>query len=161
MRTFYSRSSSSSPYFFRFRRKCHFPVKAQIRQKDAHFPGPNDRIIVYIKATFNNTLLTLTNFQGQVLTWASAGSCGFKGTRKGTPFAAKKVVEIFLKKSNNYFSRCNQIKIFVYGIGPGRENALRGLGKIGDKTLSKKITLIREMTKIPHNGCRPPKKRRL
>ena len=70
-------------------------------------------------------------------------------------------MEIFLKKSNNYFSRCNQIKIFVYGIGPGRENALRGLGKIGDKTLSKKITLIREMTKITHNGCRPPKKRRL
>lgn len=152
MRTFYSLQ-----YFFRWAPQS--PSKLPGALKASNFAGGS--IIVYIKATFNNTLLTLTNFQGQVLTWASAGSCGFKGTRKGTPFAAKKVVEIFLKKSNNYFSRCNQIKIFVYGIGPGRENALRGLGKIGDKTLSKKITLIREMTKIPHNGCRPPKKRRL
>lgn len=158
MRTFYSLQ-----YFF----PCSFPehldkrppLRALKAATGSNFVGGS--IIVYIKATFNNTLLTLTNFQGQVLTWASAGSCGFKGTRKGTPFAAKKVVEIFIKKSNNYFSRCNQIKIFVYGIGPGRENALRGLGKIGDKTLSKKITLIREITKIPHNGCRPPKKRRL
>ena len=144
-----------------------------------------DRLIIYIKATFNNTLLTLTNEQGQVLTWASAGSCGFKGARKGTPFAAKKIVEIFIKKSTDYLSKCNQIKIYVCGIGPGRENALRGLEKIGyiNKTtkqdkklsanttarrlplktlkLSNKIILIREITKIPHNGCRPPKKRRL
>ena len=113
-------------------------------------------LIVYIKATFNNTIITLTDIQGQVFTWVSAGSCGFKGARKSTPFAGKKVVEVFLKKSNDYFSRCNQIKIYVSGIGPGRENALRGFDKMGQK-----LTLIREVTKIPHNGCRPPKKRRL
>nr|AYC63938.1 ribosomal protein S11 [Flabellia petiolata] len=126
----------------------------------------NNEIIIHIKATFNNTMLTLTDFQGQVLTWASAGSCGFKGARKGTPFAAKKVVDIFLKKSIDYLSRCNQIKIYVCGVGPGRENALRGFEKITDfskqeKRMRNKITLIREITKIPHNGCRPPKKRRL
>lgn len=147
-----------------------------------------DRLIIYIKATFNNTLLTLTDSQGQVIVWVSAGSCGLKGTRKGTPFAAKKVVELFIKKATDYFAKCNQIKICVYGIGPGREIALRGLEKIGytkqtkrvksnfsnfkeinekkkrsieTKSISNKITLIREMTKIPHNGCRPPKKRRL
>ena len=115
-------------------------------------------IIIHIKATFNNTILTLTNSQGQVLTWVSAGSCGFKGARKGTPFAAKKIVEIFLKKSIDYISRCSLIKIYVCGIGPGRENALRGLSSIERPN---KITVIREITKIPHNGCRPPKKRRL
>ena len=147
----------------------------------------NDKLslVIHIKATFNNTLLTLTNFKGQVMTWASAGSCGFKGARKGTPFAAKKVVEIFIKKSNDYFFRCDQIKIYVCGIGPGRENAIRGLASIsktiqqdkrknkaierqgsfrrtsgGPKTTNK-IVLIREMTKIPHNGCRPTKKRRI
>ena len=141
-------------------------------------------LVVHIKATFNNTLLTLTNFKGQVMTWVSAGSCGFKGARKGTPFAAKKVVEVFIKKSNDYFFRCDQIKIYVCGIGPGRENAIRGLASIsktiqqdkrknkaiqakaprptggGSKTTNK-IVLIREMTKIPHNGCRPTKKRRI
>ena len=150
--------------------------------EEIHSIASVDRLIIYIKATFNNTLLTLTNEQGQVLTWASAGSCGFKGARKGTPFAAKKIVEIFIKKSTDYFYKCNQIKIYVCGVGPGRENALRGLEKIGyiNKTtkqekklsatkrlplktfkLSNKIILIREITKIPHNGCRPPKKRRL
>lgn len=112
--------------------------------------------IVHIKATFNNTIITLTDLQGQVLTWVSAGSCGFKGARKGTSFAGKQVVEVFLKKSNDYFSSCNQLKIYVSGIGPGRENALRGFD--GSKFT---LTLIREVTKIPHNGCRPPKKRRL
>ena len=153
----------------------------QIRSNRIHLSqnpskDSNTRLIIHIKATFNNTLLTLTNFKGQVLIWASAGSCGFKGTRKGTPFAAQKVVEIFIKKSNNYLGRCNQIKIYVCGVGPGRENAIRGLGrslnevippkqkKRIDKAIyrpSNKITLIRETTKIPHNGCRPAKKRRL
>lgn len=139
--------------------------------------NPNTRLIIHIKATFNNTLLTLTNFKGQVLTWASAGSCGFKGARKGTPFAAQKVVEIFIKKSNDYLVRCDQIQIYVCGVGPGRENAIRGFRGLNEAIQSKqkkrvhkakavyrpsnKITLIREMTKIPHNGCRPAKKRRL
>nr|YP_009472633.1 ribosomal protein S11 [Rhipilia penicilloides]ARO74288.1 ribosomal protein S11 [Rhipilia penicilloides] len=139
--------------------------------------GRETTLILHIKATFNNTLLTLTNSQGQVLTWASAGSCGFKGARKGTPFAAKKVVEIFIKKSSDYLLRCQQIQICVCGVGPGRENALRGCIRSVRETLQQdkkkkkkksgkpqsghKITLIREVTKLPHNGCRPPKKRRL
>ena len=140
--------------------------------------NPNNQIfslIIHIKATFNNTILTLTNLKGQVITWASAGSCGFKGARKGTPFAAKKVVEIFIRKSNDYLLRCDQIKIYVSGVGPGRENAIRGLAAIsktirrdkpkgGSKVItqfSNKIVLIREMTKTPHNGCRPTKKRRI
>lgn len=160
------------------------PAKNAIRDS---VQRQNDQLslVIHIKATFNNTLLTLTNFKGQVMTWVSAGSCGFKGARKGTPFAAKKVVEIFIKKSNDYFFRCDQIKIYVCGIGPGRENAIRGLASIsktiqqdkrknkaietqgsfrptggGSKTTNK-IVLIREMTKIPHNGCRPTKKRRI
>nr|YP_009130599.1 30S ribosomal protein S11 [Tydemania expeditionis]CEO91129.1 30S ribosomal protein S11 [Tydemania expeditionis] len=129
-------------------------------------------LTIHIKATFNNTLLTLTNSNGEVLTWTSAGSCGFKGARKGTAFAAKKVVEVFLKKSIDYLSPCQQIKIYVCGIGPGRQNALRGFANLSDHfshhpkqkrdlKFPNKIILIREITKIPHNGCRPPKKRRL
>lgn len=146
----------------------------------------NQIVVINIKTTFNNTILTLANSEGKVLTWVSAGSCGFKGARKGTPFAAKKVVENFIKKSNDYLIKCNKIKICICGIGPGRETALRGLEKIGsfarlkkknkyvtkninqekkkplnEKQISTKIFLIREVTKIPHNGCRPPKKRRL
>ena len=154
--------------------------KTQSNSTNSKFKMTNNKVsslIIHIKATFNNTLLTLTNFKGQVITWVSAGSCGFKGARKGTPFAAKKVVEIFMKKSNDYFRRCDQIKIYVCGVGPGRENAIRGLAAISKtiqgtpkvKTqrmnkaakLSNKIVLIREMTKIPHNGCRPTKKRRI
>nr|AOP19096.1 ribosomal protein S11 [Halimeda discoidea] len=124
-------------------------VKKELQKKFMVF-------IVHIKATFNNTIITLTDIQGQVLTWVSAGSCGLKGARKGTSFAGKQVVEVFLKKTNDYFSRCKQLKIYISGIGPGRENALRGFDKIATK-----LTLIREVTKLPHNGCRPPKKRRL
>ena len=153
--------------------------QTQSNLTNSKFQMTNNKVsslIIHIKATFNNTLLTLTNWKGQVITWVSAGSCGFKGARKGTPFAAKKVVEIFMKKSNDYFRRCDQIKIYVCGVGPGRENAIRGLAAISKtiqtpkvKTqrmnkaakLSNKIVLIREMTKIPHNGCRPTKKRRI
>ena len=102
--------------------------KTQSNLTNSKFKMTNNKVsslIIHIKATFNNTLLTLTNFKGQVITWVSAGSCGFKGARKGTPFAAKKVVEIFMKKSNDYFRRCDQIKIYVCGVGPGRENAIR------------------------------------
>lgn len=136
--------------------------KTQIRKRAFRPPSfqtqPNDRLslmIIHIKATFNNTFMTLTDSRGEVLTWCSAGSSGFKGSRKGTPFAAKKVVEIFMKKSNDYFQKCHQIIICVHGTGPGRQNAIRGLAKI------RKICLLRDLTKIPHNGCRPPKKRRL
>ena len=120
-----------------------------------------ENIIIYIKATFNNTIFTLADLQGQVLNWASAGSCGFKGTRKSTAFAAKKSAEIFIKKSLDSISRCGEIKIYVSGIGSGRENALRSIVNSIEKPNKHKIRAIRETTKIPHNGCRPPKKRRL
>lgn len=120
-----------------------------------------DDIIIHIKATFNNTIFTLTDLQGQVLNWASAGSCGFKGARKSTAFAAKKSAEIFIKKSLDSISRCGQLKIYVSGIGSGRENALRSVIRSIEKPNKRKIRAIRETTKIPHNGCRPPKKRRL
>ena len=149
--------------------KCYASIESQ--KKSTSSLKDTQNIIIHIKTTLNNTLVTLTNFQGQVLIWVSAGSCGLKGARKGTPFAAKKVVEIFLKKSHDYLTRCNQIKICVCGVGPGRYNALRGLCRSIGETMKQdkkkiqkknnKITLIREVTKIPHNGCRPPKKRRL
>nr|BBD21667.1 30S ribosomal protein S11 [Poropsis sp. ID1_4] len=120
-----------------------------------------ENILIYIKTTFNNTIFTLTNSQGQVLNWASAGSCGFKGSRKSTAFAAKKSAEIFIKKSLDSISRCSQIKICVSGIGLGRENALRSVVNLIEKPHKQKIRAIREISKIPHNGCRPPKKRRL
>lgn len=123
-------------------------------------PGIVQGIIIHVKTTFNNTILTLTDLKGRVLTWVSAGSCGFKGFRKGTAFAAKKTVDTFLKKSMDYISSCGLIKIYVSGFGSGRENALRGLSSI-EKSNREKIVTIRETTKISHNGCRPPKKRRL
>lgn len=139
--------------------------------KNKKFKNDYDSIIIHIKTTLNNTLLTLTNFEGDVLVKCSAGSCGFKGSRKSTPFAAKKVVEFFIRKSSDYLFKCSQIKVHVCGFGPGRESALRGLSSIRDimtkiksskkRIFPNKITVICEMTKIPHNGCRPPKKRRL
>ena len=109
---------------------------------------------IYIQATFNNTIVTLANLTGDVVTWSSAGSCGFKGARKGTPFAAKIVIENILKRCFDFGIK--QIKIFVNGPGPGRETAIRSLQKAGLQ-----IILIRDITPIPHNGCRPPKKRRI
>lgn len=110
--------------------------------------------IIYINSNFNNTIITLTNLRGDTIAWSSAGSCGFRGARKGTPFAAKVVMETILKRCVDFGLK--QIIVSVNGPGPGRETAIRGLQK-GDL----KIILIRDMTPIPHNGCRPPKKRRI
>ena len=110
--------------------------------------------ILYISSNFNNTIITLTNLRGDTIAWSSAGSCGFKGARKGTPFAAKVVMETILKRCFDFGLK--QIRVSVNGPGPGRETAIRGLQK-GEL----KITLIRDMTPIAHNGCRPPKKRRI
>jgi len=110
--------------------------------------------IIYIRSTFNNTIVTLTNPKGNTVAWSSSGSCGFKGARKGTPFAAKIVIDSILKRCSDFGIK--QIKILVNGSGSGRESAIRSLQKINFQ-----IILIRDITSIPHNGCRPPKKRRI
>lgn len=110
--------------------------------------------IIYIRSTFNNTIVTLTNAKGNTIAWSSSGSCGFKGARKGTPFASKIVIDSILKRCFDFGIK--QIKILVTGSGPGRESAIRSLQKI-----NLQIILIRDMTPMPHNGCRPPKKRRI
>jgi small subunit ribosomal protein S11 len=110
--------------------------------------------IVHIQASFNNTIITITNLKGEVIAWSSAGACGFKGARKGTPFAAKTAAEIAAKQSVDQGMK--EAKVMVKGPGPGRETAIRGLQEAGLL-----ISLIRDITPIPHNGCRPPKKRRI
>lgn len=110
--------------------------------------------IVHIQASFNNTIITVTNVKGEVIAWSSAGACGFKGARKGTPFAAKTAAEMAAKQSVDQGMK--EAKVMVKGPGPGRETAIRGLQEAGLL-----ISLIRDITPIPHNGCRPPKKRRI
>jgi small subunit ribosomal protein S11 len=112
------------------------------------------RGIVSIQASFNNTIVSISGANGDVIAWSSAGACGFKGARKGTPFAAKTAAEAAAKTSFEYGVK--EVQVFVKGPGPGRETAIRGLQEAGLD-----ITLIRDITSIPHNGCRPPKKRRV
>jgi len=109
---------------------------------------------IYIKSTYNNTLITLTDLQGNVITWASAGSAGFKGPKKATPFAASRVVEILMEKIRNLNVR--EAFIFVNGVGSGREQAIRALANHGLE-----IGGIKDVTPSPHNGCRPRKPRRV
>jgi small subunit ribosomal protein S11 len=110
--------------------------------------------VVHIQASFNNTIITITTLKGDVISWCSSGVCGFKGARKGTPFAAKTAATTAAKQSIAQGMR--QAKVMVKGPGPGRETAIRGLQEAGLR-----ITAIRDITSIPHNGCRPPKKRRI
>ncbi|MFN3395489.1 MAG: 30S ribosomal protein S11 [Thermodesulfovibrionales bacterium] len=108
----------------------------------------------HIQATFNNTIVTITDQNGNVLTWASAGSLGFKGSRKGTPYAAQMAAESAAKKAMDYGLR--QVDVFVKGPGAGRESAIRAIQASGLD-----INLIKDVTPVPHNGCRPPKRRRV
>src|SRR3984957_11824333 len=110
--------------------------------------------IAHIQSTFNNTIVTITDVSGNVVSWSSAGVRGFKGSRKSTPFAAQLAAEDAAKKAMDHGMR--SISVFVKGPGSGRESALRALQQAGFK-----ITLIRDVTPIPHNGCRPPKRRRV
>ena len=109
---------------------------------------------VYISSSYNNTIITLTDTQGNVLTWASAGSIGFKGTKKSTPFAASKVAEVLAQAVKKIGTE--KVQVFVKGVGSGRESAIRSLAVRGLD-----IILIKDITPIPHNGCRPPKVRRV
>ena len=110
--------------------------------------------IVYIQSTFNNTIITITDVSGNVLSWSSAGARGFKGSRKSTPFAAQVAAGDAAAKAMEHGLK--NVSVLVKGPGAGRESALRALASTGFK-----ITLIRDLTPIPHNGCRPPKRRRV
>jgi len=110
--------------------------------------------VVNIRATFNNTIVSISDTNGNVLSWSSGGVKGFKGTRKGTPFAAQIAAEDAAKKAATMGMKT--VKVFVKGPGPGREHAIRSLQSSGLK-----ISFIRDITPIPHNGCRPPGRRRV
>ncbi len=110
--------------------------------------------VVHIQSTFNNTIVTITDVSGNVVSWSSAGVRGFKGSRKSTPFAAQLAAEDAAKKAMEHGMR--SVSVYVNGPGAGRESALRALQAAGFK-----VSLIRDITPIPHNGCRPPKRRRV
>jgi len=110
--------------------------------------------IAHVQTTFNNTIITITDPNGNVIAWASAGSCGFKGSRKGTPYAAQIAAETVAKRAADMGMK--QIDVFVKGPGSGRETAIRALQAAGLE-----INLIKDVTPVPHNGCRPPKRRRV
>lgn len=110
--------------------------------------------IAHIQSTFNNTIVTITDLNGNVIAWSSGGVQGFKGSRKGTPFAAQMSAEDAVRKAREHGLR--KVQVYVKGPGAGRESALRSL-QVGGLVIS----LIRDVTPIPHNGCRPPKRRRV
>ena len=110
--------------------------------------------VAHIKATFNNTLITITDVNGNTIAWSSAGVRGFKGSRKSTPFAAQLAADDAARKAQDHGMKT--VSIRVSGPGAGRESALRGIQSAGLR-----VTSIRDVTPIPHNGCRPPKRRRV
>ena len=109
---------------------------------------------VYVKATFNNIIISYTNKAGQVISWSSAGKCGFRGSKKSTPYAAQMAAQDAGQKA--YEAGLRRAEVFVKGPGGGRESAIRTIGNAGIE-----VTVIRDVTTLPHNGCRPPKKRRV
>lgn len=119
------------------------------REKKSVFEG-----MVYIQATFNNTIVTVTDLNGNSISWCSAGSLGFRGAKKSTPYAAQTTAETAAQKAMDIGLR--EVHVFVKGPGVGRESAVRSLGALGLKVRS-----IKDITPIPHNGCRPRKSRRV
>ena len=113
-----------------------------------------DRGQVHIQSTFNNTIVTITDMSGNAISWSSAGSLNFKGSRKGTPFAAQMATETAIKAAKEHGLR--SVEVFVKGPGAGRESAIRAIG-----ACDVEITAISDVSPIPHNGCRPPKRRRV
>ncbi len=109
---------------------------------------------VHIRSSFNNTMVTVTDLQGNALSWASSGEMGFRGSRKSTPFAAQTAAETAAKAAMEYGLKT--VEVYVKGPGAGREAAIRALQAVGLE-----VTLIKDVTPIPHNGCRPPKRRRV
>ena len=110
--------------------------------------------VAHVQSTFNNTIITITDLEGRVVSWSSAGAMGFKGSRKGTPFAAQVAGEDSARKAKEHGVR--RVEVYVKGPGSGREAAIRSLQAAGLQ-----ISIIKDVTPIPHNGCRPPKRRRV
>lgn len=110
--------------------------------------------IAHIRATFNNTLITITDTAGNAISWSSAGALGFKGSRKGTPFAAQMAAQEAARKAMEHGMK--SVSVMIKGPGAGRESALRAIGVAGIR-----VTYIRDVSPLPHNGCRPPKRRRV
>ena len=110
--------------------------------------------VAHIHASFNNTIITITDRQGNTLSWATSGGCGFRGSRKSTPFAAQVAAEKAGTAAKDYGVK--NVEVRIKGPGPGRESAVRALNAVGFR-----ITQIEDITPIPHNGCRPPKRRRV
>jgi len=110
--------------------------------------------IAHIKSTFNNTIVSITDTKGDLISWASAGTLGFKGTKKGTPFAAQVAAQACARKAMEHGLK--RVDVYVKGPGSGRETAIRSLQAVGLD-----VTAIKDVTPIPHNGCRPPKRRRV
>ena len=113
-----------------------------------------ERGVAHIRSSFNNTIVTITDVQGNALSWASAGGMGFRGSRKSTPFAAQTAAETAAKAAMEHGLK--QVEVYVKGPGSGREAAIRAL-----QTAGLEVTMIKDVTPIPHNGCRPPKRRRV
>ena len=113
-----------------------------------------ERGAAHIQSTFNNTIVTITDTEGNGISWASAGGLGFKGSKKSTPFAAQSAAELVAKKSIDQGMK--KVEVYIKGPGSGRETAIRAIQAAGLE-----ISLIKDVTPIPHNGCRPPKKRRV
>ena len=128
-------------------------VKKTVRKKKRERKNV-ERGQAHIQTTFKNTLVTLTDMDGNALSWSSAGSNGFKGSRKSTPFAAQSAAEVAAKAAMEHGLKT--VEVYVKGPGSGREAAIRAL-----QTAGLNITMIKDITPIPHNGCRPPKKRRV
>jgi len=110
--------------------------------------------VIYVQASFNNTIVTVTDVRGQVLCWSSAGACGFKGTRRGTPFAAQTAAENVIRTLMD--RGMERVEVMISGPGRGRDTALRTIRRSGIL-----LSFVRDVTPMPHNGCRPPKKRRV
>ena len=113
-----------------------------------------DKGVAHIQSTFNNTIVTITDVQGNAISWASAGELGFRGSRKSTPFAAQSAAETAAKAAMEHGLKT--VEVYVKGPGAGREAAIRAL-----QTVGLEVVLIKDVTPIPHNGCRPPKRRRV
>jgi small subunit ribosomal protein S11 len=110
--------------------------------------------VAHVQSTFNNTIITITDLEGRVVSWSSAGAMGFKGSRKGTPFAAQVAGEDSARKAKEHGVK--RVEVYVKGPGSGREAAIRSLQAAGLQ-----VSIIKDVTPIPHNGCRPPKRRRV
>ena len=128
-------------------------VKKTVRKKKRERKNV-ERGQAHIQSTFNNTLVTLTDMDGNALSWSSAGSNGFRGSRKSTPFASQSAAEVAAKAAMEHGLKT--VEVYVKGPGSGREAAIRAL-----QTAGLNVTMIKDITPIPHNGCRPPKKRRV